>query len=647
MSWRARALTRLWLPALVMLMLGVGGLLSSPRHAGAANAPMVSAVAPGQGSYLGGTAVTITGTGFLVGATVTIGSTAATGVTVVSATQITATTPAGVVGAAVVRVTNTDGQSGTLGGAFTYLGPPPAVTSVSPVSGTSLGGTLITITGTDLVSGATVTVGGVAATNVTWVSSVQITAKTPARTAGAATIVVTNPDAQTGSLVSGYTYTAATPPAVTGLSPTSGSTGGGAVLTITGTGFATGATVSIGGAAATNVVVSSATSLTARVPAGAAGAASVVVTNVDTQSGTYGGGFTYVSSATPTVTAVSPTGGPVAGGTSVTITGTGFNAGAVVTFGTVAATGVTVVSSTSITATTPAGTAATQATITVTNTDTKFGSLTAAYTFNAAPTITSVTPNIVNTNGGTEVTVAGTGFITGATVLIGGYAGTAVTVSSSTQIKVTTPAVVAGAAVVTVINGDGQVGSLAAGITYKDGPALTSVAPNSGPPEGGTVIVLAGTGFGTGATVKVGGKAATEVVVSGTTVITAKTPAGTAGIAAVEVANTDGLKATLTTGFIYVAGSTVTGPGKITSGAVAPSGVGLIVFAGGSNQQLIDAAIAGGCSTSAKLAFFAADGKGNLVTYVPVAQIAIVNAAWNTRFKTGVPAQEPLIVLCR
>ncbi len=131
-----------------------------------------------------------------------------------------------------------------------------------------------------------------------------------------------------------------------------------------------------------------------------------------------------------------------------------------------------------------------------------------------------------------------------------------------------------------------------------------------------------------------------------TTVITAKVPAGTAGVAVVEVANTDGLKATLTTGFIYIAGSTAPGPGKITSGTVAPNGVGLIVFAGGSNQQLIDAALAGGCSTSAKLAFFAADGKGNLVTDVPVAQIAIVNTAWNTRFKTGVPAQEPLIVPC-
>lgn len=652
-SFRARGLLRSTLCILAIVLAGVGGALLSPLHARAANAPTVSAVVPGQGSYLGGTAITITGTGFLAGAGVTIGGTAATGITVVSATQITATTPAGVVGAAVVRVTNTDGQAGTLGGAFTYLGPPPMVASVSPVSGTSLGDTLITITGTDLVSGATVSVGGVAATNVTWVSSVQLTAKTPARTAGAATIVVTNPDAQTGSLPAGYAYTAATPPTVTGLSPATGSTGGGTVLTITGNGFANGATVSIGGAAATGVAVLSATSITARAPAGAAGLASVVVTNPDTQSGTYAGGYTYVSSATPTVTSVSPSGGPVAGGVGVTITGTGFNAGATVVFGSTALTGVTVVNSTTITATAPAGSAETKAVVTVTNTDGKIGSLTDAYTFHAAPTVTSVTPNIVNTTGGTEVTLAGTGFITGATVLFGGHPGTALTVGSSTQIKVTTPAVVAGIAVITVINGDGQVGSLASGLTYRAGPAIAAITPNTGPSDGGTAITISGTGFGAGVSVKVGGKAATDVVLVDATSLTAKTPAktpaGATGAELVEVVNADGLKASLVAGFIYTAGTTAAAPGagKITSGTVAPSGLGLIVFAGGSNQQLVDAALAGGCSTSAKLAFFASDGKGSLVTYVPVSQIAIVNTAWNTRFKGGVPAQEPLIVLCR
>lgn len=68
-------------------------------------------------------------------------------------------------------------------------------------------------------------------------------------------------------------------------------------------------------------------------------------------------GFTaWDGSNTLTVVSCSPDYGPIAGGTSVTITGTGFLSGATVTFDGVSATSVTVVSDTSITCTTPAGT---------------------------------------------------------------------------------------------------------------------------------------------------------------------------------------------------------------------------------------------------------------------------------------------------
>lgn len=60
--------------------------------------------------------------------------------------------------------------------------------------------------------------------------------------------------------------------------------------------------------------------------------------------------------AVPTVTAVTPAGGPVAGGTAVTITGTGFTPGTTVTVGGAAAANVRVVSATQITCVSPAGT---------------------------------------------------------------------------------------------------------------------------------------------------------------------------------------------------------------------------------------------------------------------------------------------------
>ena len=87
-----------------------------------APAPTVTSILPTRGSIYGGSSVTITGTGFLSGATVTIGS-AATNVIVVSDTSITATTAAGTAGATDVVVTNTDLQTGTLPGGFTYVVP--------------------------------------------------------------------------------------------------------------------------------------------------------------------------------------------------------------------------------------------------------------------------------------------------------------------------------------------------------------------------------------------------------------------------------------------------------------------------------------------------------------------------------------------
>ncbi len=118
-------------------------------------APTVSGINPTSGTANGGTAVTITGTGFLAGATVSLGGTAATGVTVVSSTSITATTAAHAAGAVNVVVTNTDAQSGTLSSGYTYTGsnPAPTVSAITPTSGTASGGTAVTITGYGIPDG--------------------------------------------------------------------------------------------------------------------------------------------------------------------------------------------------------------------------------------------------------------------------------------------------------------------------------------------------------------------------------------------------------------------------------------------------------------------------------------------------------------
>src|SRR5437899_443964 len=98
-------------------------------------------------------------------------------------------------------------QTVNLTGNGTGTNSAPTVSAISPSSGTSSGGTAVTVTGTGFAAGATVSLGGTAATNVTVVSSTSLTASTAAHAAGVVNVVVTNSDGQSGTLTGGYTYT--------------------------------------------------------------------------------------------------------------------------------------------------------------------------------------------------------------------------------------------------------------------------------------------------------------------------------------------------------------------------------------------------------------------------------------------------------
>jgi len=172
-------------------------------------APIVDSVSPSSGPAAGGTSVTISGTGFASGATVSFGGAAATNVNVVGSTTITAVTPAHASGGVNVVVTNPGGESGTKSNGFTYSAvplPPPGVTGITPNTGTTAGGTSVTISGSGFVAGASVSIGLTGATGVVVVNSSTINAITPAHAAGTVNVVVQNPDAQSGTLVNGYTY---------------------------------------------------------------------------------------------------------------------------------------------------------------------------------------------------------------------------------------------------------------------------------------------------------------------------------------------------------------------------------------------------------------------------------------------------------
>ncbi len=316
----------------------------------------------------------------------------------------------------------------------------PTVTGLSPTTGPAAGGTLVTITGTGFTGATAVDFGTTAATNVTVVSDTTITADSPAGT-GVVNVTVTTPAGTSAvSPADEFTYTVAAAPVVTGLSPTTGPTAGGTLVTITGTEFHRrhggrlrddGGDECDGGERHHD-------------HGGQPGRHRHGGRDRDDACGHVGHigrRSVHIHSRAPAVTGLSPTSGPPAGGTMVTITGTGFTGATAVDFGTTAATNVDVVSDTTITADSPAGTGTVDVTVTTpggTSPVTQAGTFT--YVVAAAPVVTGLSPTSGPAAGGTLVTITGTSF-TGATAVdFGTTPATNLTVVSDTSITVDSPA---------------------------------------------------------------------------------------------------------------------------------------------------------------------------------------------------------------
>lgn len=176
----------------------------------AAAAPVVTSISPNSGPTSGGTTVVITGSGFSSATVVTFGGTAAVH-TVISDTQITATSPAGAAGTVDVTVTTPGGTSAiSAADRFTYV-TAPVVTSISPNTGLRAGGTSVTINGTGLTGATAVNFGATPATSFTVNSASQITATSPAGS-GTVDIRVTTAGGTSGSSgADQFTYVLAPP----------------------------------------------------------------------------------------------------------------------------------------------------------------------------------------------------------------------------------------------------------------------------------------------------------------------------------------------------------------------------------------------------------------------------------------------------
>lgn len=255
--------------------------------------PTITQLTPADSSTLEGNSVVIQGTNLNGATAVSFGGTPATSFSVNSKTQITAVTPAHAAGSVGVQVTTPEGSVTASG--FTFIVPKPMPGTVSPSSGSTEGADSVLISGTYLTGATAVTFGGTPATSFTVDSDAQITAITPAHSAGNAVVQVTTPGGT--NTMGSYQYVTP-PPTVSGMAPTMASTLGGTVVTLTGAHLSGTTAVAFDGTPASQFTVVSGTQVTATAPAHAAGSATVLLT---TPSG---------SAAAGTVLYVAP---PVAG----------------------------------------------------------------------------------------------------------------------------------------------------------------------------------------------------------------------------------------------------------------------------------------------------------------------------------------------
>ena len=534
-------------------------------------APYVSSIDPPDGPA--GTTVTVEGGGFSGVTAVEFGGVAATSYTVTQDGELTAVAPSGTSGSEVpVTVTTAKGTSQG-GPSFGYhptvtSATTPAIVFLQPNVGPSAGGMPVLLEGSGMASVTTVKFGSVTANSVEHISDTQIGVIEPAGTAGTTVDVTAISSGGTSPISSQDHFTFSVPPTVTSLSVTSGSAG--TQLTINGTGFTslpeygsaslfgTGCLVSFGSLCAAQSNIVSSTQIAATVPSGGSGTVDVTVTTSDGTSATSSSDqFTYTL-AVPTVTSAYPAQGATGGGTTVYVNGSGFTGATAVKFGSSNATGIVVYSDDSLSAVTPPGTGSVAISVTAPGgTGTSSGAL---FTYEPAPTVTSVSPSSGPVSGGNAVVVDGTGFVAVTQVLFGSTPA-AYTTLSPTQLSVSVPAGVGGSTVdITVAAAGGQ--STSGGpdqYTYDAGPpGVNSLYPSDGPLGGGTVVGVSGNGFGTGTTVDFGSTASSTVTVYSSTYLTAVAPAGTAGAVDVTVTNGSGTSvATPADQFTYLGVPTV------------------------------------------------------------------------------------------
>ena len=263
--------------------------------------PVVSVIDPSFGTPAGGTTVTITGTGFTGASAVSFGFSTAT-FTVLSDTSIIATAPAAFgQSTADVLVTTPGGTSAdNRGDQFTYT-TTPSVSGISPMSGSDVGGTQVTMTGSAFTGVTAVNFGSTSASSFTFIADTELVAVAPPSIDGRVDVTVTN-SAGTSATNPDDTFTYLPPPTVSSVTPDIGPDNGGTAVAIVGTNFTGVIAVDFGSTAASSFTVINDTQIAATTPPGSDGTVDVTVATPVGESTPSGADqFTYLPTTSTSV----------------------------------------------------------------------------------------------------------------------------------------------------------------------------------------------------------------------------------------------------------------------------------------------------------------------------------------------------------
>ena len=450
-----------------------------------ARALSISSIAPIGGPKGSNTKITISGSSFYDGATVTVGSQPCSNVNVIDVNTITCNVPTSASNGEVnVLVTNSDSVR-SKPAIFTYEDP-PTFTSLSPTAGSLNGLTNVTVLGTNFYNGVKVFFDGRECLLPIRSGSTSITCSTPAHASGIVDVKIVNADTQFVNASQAFTYQAS--PEVYQVTPTVAYSGGGTSITVYGKSFLANAKTYIDGQLCTGATVDVRNSvITCTAPAiNKEGPLDVRVENVDGQFSELKGAITYHKA--PTITSITPADGPTRGGTRIVVKGTSFYPGAIIDLGGNNCLNLTVDSPTQISCTTVSlrnTTVKTSVKVTIKNTDLQlYTTPNIAYTYHAPPVILSVTPDIGEYKEGATATINlnGSGFEDTSIVTVDGLPCTNLIYTDVNNISCKTPTHPLGLVNVVITNVDNQMYTRGNSFKYVDTtpPVMTGVVLDDG-----------------------------------------------------------------------------------------------------------------------------------------------------------------------